>query len=203
MKKLFAFVLILALLGSSFYLGTVYRDRQMLRDGLIRLHVVANSDSEEDQAQKLAVRDAIISYLSPMLSTFSDKEEAKAFLESEIEQIRRIADDTLHSLGSAFSAVVAVTEEAFDTRHYDTFTLPAGIYSSLRVKIGEAAGKNWWCVVFPSLCTPTTTESFVDTSVSAGFGDRLSRTISNENGKEIRFFLLDVFGKIENKLFRA
>ena len=87
-------------------------------------------------------------------------------------------------------------------RQYDTFALPSGVYESLRISIGEAQGKNWWCVVFPSLCMPAVGENFSDAAAGAGFDDGLTNTLQQKKGYEIRFFLLDWLGWLENLLFR-
>ena len=94
-------------------------------------------------------------------------------------------------------AKVTLSTEYYDTRLYDTFKLPAGVYDSLKITIGEHKGKNWWCVVFPSLCLPATTDSFESVAVSAGFDSRLANTLSENRKFEIRFFLLDFLGRIE------
>jgi stage II sporulation protein R len=93
--------------------------------------------------------------------------------------------------------------EEFSKRVYDTFSLPAGLYESLRIIIGEGEGKNWWCVVFPELCLPATSEGFEETASCAGFPDALTAALEGEEGYEIRFFLLDVLGRLENLIHRV
>ena len=100
-------------------------------------------------------------------------------------------------------ANVTLTAEEFPTRIYDTFTLPAGIYDSLRITIGSGEGHNWWCVVFPSLCVPAATEGVADTAASAGFSDGLSGAITGQSGYDVRLFLLDCLGKLENLFHRG
>jgi stage II sporulation protein R len=180
----------------------VVQDRQTLSSELIRLHVVANSDSEEDQAIKLQVRDAIIQYLEENLFDITEKDAAMAFLQQHIPELTETANQALTEAGSADRAEVTLTQEAFPKREYDTFSLPAGVYESLRIRIGDADGRNWWCVVFPSLCLPATTEGFADTAAGAGFSDTLSDTLQQEDGYEFRFFFLDCLGWLQN-LFSA
>ena len=144
----------LLLLTAAFYLGTVASDRQVLSEKLIRLHVVADSDSAEDQQIKLQVRDAITAKLETVMDDFPDLETAKAYLQAHLPELEKIANDTLKAAGNGCRAVVTLAKEAFPTREYDTFTLPAGIYESLRVTIGSGEGKNWWCVMYPPLCLP-------------------------------------------------
>ena len=194
-------VLICALISASVWGMTLITDRQRLDDELIRLHVVANSDSEKDQNIKLQVRDAVLASLQKDLEKISDVEDARAYLQENLPKIRAIANETLDAVGFDGEAVVTLCKEAFGTRYYDTFTLPAGVYESLRIIIGEGAGKNWWCVAFPTLCVPATTEGFADAAVGAGFSETLSGTLAGKDGYEVRFYLLDVLGRVENFFF--
>ncbi len=198
MKKLLKFTCLLTLLLLVFQCGTLLADKRALHDDVIRLHVVANSDSPADQAQKLLVRDEIMQYLEPISSAVDNKDEAAAYLRARLPELENIANRVLARSGSTLKAAVSLREETFDTRHYDTFSLPAGIYDSLRVEIGSAQGKNWWCVVFPSLCLSVTCEGMQDAAVSAGFDDGLTSTLTGEPGYEVRFFFLDCLGKLEN-----
>ena len=177
-------------------------NKQTLREDLIRLHVVANSDSREDQTIKLHVRDAILAHLQDAMGDIENVQDAKAFISESIPQLRRVANDVLVSCGEEPDAVVTLGEETFDTRYYDTFKLPAGIYESLRITIGEGQGKNWWCVVFPSLCLPATSEGFEAVAAGAGFDEALLGALEGEQGYEVRFYLLDLLGKLENKFFQ-
>ena len=193
MKKLLkwtAFVLIL--------LGTfsLLRDRQTLNRGLVRLHVVSASDSEADQALKLRVRDAVLECVDS-LGDPQTVEEAKALLEANLPAITEAANRTLDGLDTA---TVTLCREAFPIREYDSFTLPSGVYESLRVKIGQAQGRNWWCVVFPSLCIPATGENIDSVAAGAGFSETLTEAITAPK-TEVSFFLLDLLGKAESFLF--
>ncbi len=191
------------ILAALVWCGTLLSDRQKLNEDLIRLHVVANSDSQADQEIKLRVRDAVVSSLQSDLAKVADVEEAKAYLRLNLAKIQQIANDVLEKAGFDGEAVVTLCREAFDTRYYDTFTLPAGIYESLRITIGEGSGHNWWCVVFPSLCLSATTEGFADTAAGAGFSDSLTGALTGEGAYEIRFCLLDALGKLETQFFRG
>lgn len=172
-------------------------DKAQLKNELIRMHIVANSDSEKDQAVKLQVKDAIVSYLQPIMVKFTDKEEASQYIRDHLQKIEEIANGVLKELGENKTAAVTLTQEAFDIRKYETFSLPSGIYDALRVEIGAAEGKNWWCVAFPSLCTPAAGEEFADTAAASGFSDTLTKTVAEEDGYEIRFFFLDMLGRLE------
>lgn len=193
----------LILAAAIVWCAGIVRDRVDLGNRLIRLHVVANSDSRDDQAVKLQVRDAVIRYLQDTLSEQPDVYEAKAYLEKELPNIQKIANDTLAAAGKTVTAGVSLCKERFGVRHYESFSLPAGVYESLRVTIGEGDGENWWCVVFPSLCYSAAGEEFEEVAAGAGFSEELVVSMEGKNPIEIRFFLLDLLGKLENMLFRG
>ena len=201
MKKLIKRVGICLILAALVWCGTLIADREKLNEELIRLHVVANSDSEEDQTIKLQVRDAVTASLQNDLAKVADVEEAKAYLQENLPKIQAVANETLVAAGFDGEAVVSLCKETFDTRYYDTFTLPAGVYEALRITIGAGEGHNWWCVVFPSLCIPATSEGFETEAVGAGFSDSLTGALTGEEEYEVRFFFLDVMGRVENMLF--
>ena len=198
MRKFLKAVGILSLLAAAVYISSVLRDADQLNENILRLHVVANSDSAEDQAVKLKVRDAVLSTLEDAAAAARSKEEAKTLLNNKLEELESAANAVLDAQGITDRAKVTLTQEEFPTRVYDTFTLPAGVYDSLRITIGSGEGHNWWCVVFPSLCVPAATEGVADTAASAGFSDSLSGAITGEPGYEVRFFLLDCLGRLEN-----
>ena len=198
MRKLLKFVGLAAILAALFYTGSLLADKQTLRNDVIRLHVVANSDSSEDQNIKLAVRDAVIAFVQNDINLMADAQEAKCYLTDKLSALQLVANITLKELGSSDQARVSLTKEEFGIRESDTFTLPSGVYDSLRIEIGDAAGRNWWCVIFPSLCLPVTRETFADTAVAAGFDDGLTNTLSGVDGYEVRFFFLDCLGRLEN-----
>ena len=184
------------LLAVSVWTWGLLRDRQYLDQELIRLHVVANSDTEADQGIKLQVRDAIVASLSEGMADIGDVQAAKAYLRENLSKIESIANETLEAAGVDSRAVVTLCKEAFDIRKYDTFTLPTGVYESLRVVIGEGQGKNWWCVAFPTLCMSATSEEFEEAAQIAGMDENLSETVTG--GYRLRFFLLDTLGRAEN-----
>jgi stage II sporulation protein R len=195
MKKILLITVIVAL-ALVLFVRPLLKDKASLQNNILRLHVVANSDSEEDQQQKLMVRDSIISYLQPKLEGLMDKTQVMNLIREELPKLKQVAQDTLNKIGSKLSVVVRLCREEFNTRFYDTFSLPAGIYDALRVEIGSASGQNWWCVVFPSLCLPAAGQDVVQTAAGAGMDPELGNTLTG--GHEIRFFFLDWLGKIEN-----
>ncbi len=129
-----------------------------LYDNIIRLHVLANSDSEADQALKLQVRDGILITVAELMEGVTDRAIAESILRENLAEIESAANTVLVREGSDYSASVTLTEELYPTREYESITLPAGEYTSLRVMIGEAEGRNWWCVLFPKLCIGTVNE---------------------------------------------
>lgn len=146
---------ILALAAGALTWGAgLLRDSKALEENLVRLHVVANSDSQEDQDLKLQVRDAIVAQLNGVMEELDSAQEAKEFLAEHLGELEDTANRVLQQAGSHLKAQVSLALEEFPTRVYDTFQLPAGLYEALRVTIGEGAGHNWWCVVFPTLCVP-------------------------------------------------
>ena len=200
MKKLLKRVFLCFLAVCVVYVGALMLDRQKLKNELVRLHVVAASDSGEDQAIKLRVRDAVLESLREGLADVTDIEAAKAYIRSQLPKLESAANEVLAAAGCGDAATVSLQVEEFAARVYDTFSLPAGLYESLRVTIGEGEGKNWWCVTFPTLCIPATTEGFEAVAAGAGFSDDLTGTLTGEY--EVRFYLLDLLGQLENFLHR-
>ena len=199
MKTILKIVAVCVLLVGLFWLGGVISDRKTLSEDIIRLHVVANSDSEEDQAVKLKVRDAITERLDGIMRNLPTAKEARDYILEHVEELEELANKVLKETGSLDSAHVTLTEECFDTRQYETFSLPAGVYESLRVTIGEGTGKNWWCVVFPTLCSAN---DFADTAAGSGFDNGLTGALEEDKPYEIRFYFLDLLGRLQNFFHR-
>ena len=154
-----------------------------LAEKTIRLHVVANSDSAEDQAQKLQVRDAVLEKVAQITETSRDAVSAKKEIARRIDEIREAVQKE-----TAYDVQVRMGTEQFETRYYDTFTLPAGEYPALRVNLGKAQGHNWWCVVFPSLCTAATSDALERTAAVGGFDSGETELIEGgEEAYELRF----------------
>ncbi len=203
MRKIIKIFICLLLVISALCVFDLWKDHRSLQENLIRLHIVANSDSDFDQQIKLKVKDALVAHLEPITENFTGKEQAMEYLRDNLSQLQAFVNSTLESLGVQQQAVVTLRQEAFDVRHYDTFSLPCGIYDSLRVAIGEGKGKNWWCVAFPTLCMPATTDGFADSAVSSGFSQPLTDTISNNGQYRVRFFILDCIGRLEKLFFKS
>jgi stage II sporulation protein R len=178
---------LLLLLAALLAWGTALeRQQQRISDSLIRLHVVAASDSQEDQEIKLQVRDAVLAELEPILAGASDRTEAAALLSENLDLLAQTANDRLSTLGSQDTASVRYARELFGTRVYDGFSLPGGYYDALRVEIGPAEGKNWWCVVYPQICTAATIEDQQTVAVMGGM-ESSDFAILQQNSTEYQF----------------
>lgn len=125
---------------------------EAIYDSVVRLHVIANSDSDEDQALKLLVRDAILAEMETLLKDCKTREEAETVLSKNIDLLHDTAVDTLIGNGCNMPVTVALKSENYPRKNYENICFPAGRYRSLQIRIGEAEGKNWWCVLFPQLC---------------------------------------------------
>ena len=165
------------------------RTQARLSDQLVRLHVVGRSDSPADQAEKLRLRDRVLELLTPLLADCETRDEAVNIILEHQEDLEALGDVS-----------VQVGAEYFPTRRYNTFTLPAGEYAALRVTVGEGAGRNWWCVVFPPLCTEALAEE--DASDAFLSLDEKSADLIAGGGREydLRFRLVDVWGQLRQRL---
>lgn len=176
--------LALTLAATAIAATALLREQQALSEKLIRLHVVANSDSEADQAIKLQVRDAVLAVTEPLME---EAEDPYAALSGALPEIESAAADCLAALGVADSVTVTLGPEAYPTRVYDSFALPAGQYSSLRVTIGAGEGHNWWCVVFPSICFAATSSDLEQAAATAGFSDGEVQLITEPDSYQLKF----------------
>ena len=148
-------------------------DAEIYTDTL-RLHILAASDSEEDQALKLRVRDAILAEFSERLSGASGIGEAKEVTGALLEEIEKRAEQVVAEAGFSYTVTAELTEEWYDTREYGEVRLPRGIYSSLVVRIGSGAGRNWWCVMYPPMCLDLATDAPSDDWAGGYTGEELS-----------------------------
>ena len=184
---------LLAITLALFAALALVQRQEALAGKLIRLHVVANSDTAADQAVKLQVRDAVLAAIAPLTDACTTQEEAAAALRQALPGIEQAATDALQQAGKAACPVaVRLCKERFPTRLYPTFSLPAGTYTSLRVELGEAAGRNWWCVVFPTLCTAAESEDLRTVATSAGLtGDEIALMTEDNPRYQPEFKLLE------------
>ena len=174
--------------------------QEQLSDKVVRLHVLANSDSEEDQALKLLVRDAILERAEDLLSKSGDREEAEGLLRGRLLEFEQVAAAVIAQAGYDYPVRVELEDTQFPTKEYDGFTLPAGEYLALRVLIGEAKGQNWWCVVFPPLCTTASVE-VPASALEAGLSEEEVRLITEENtGYVLKFKAVELWERLKAAL---
>ncbi len=196
--KIVAICVTLAVLAALY---GVVADRQKLSNDMIRLHVVAHSDSESDQTVKLKVRDAVLEEVASALEGKECVDDAQAWLEEHLTQVIAAANRALREAGTEQTATVTLQKESFPRRDYETFSLPSGVYESLVVRIGDAQGRNWWCVVFPALCYGSG-DAFESTAAGAGFSQPLIETVQKPD-TQVRFFFLDCLGWLQNLFFKG
>ena len=163
-------------------------ESERLSSSLIRLHVLGADDSEEEQALKLRVRDAVLDALSPLLADAADKREAGEILARSLPLIQSAAE----SAAEGRRVTVTLTRERYPTRRYERFALPAGEYDSLRVILGEGRGRNWWCVVFPPLCLSAEGTEELESAL----GEDTVQILTDGGRIALRFKLLELWGRL-------
>jgi len=164
----------------------------MIYEDTLRLHILAPSDSKEDQALKLEIRDRVLCEYGERLSECEDIASAEETAKRLLSDIERDVSAWIKEEGYSYGATVTLTEEWYDTREYDGFTLPKGIYTSLRIIIGEGEGKNWWCIMYPPLCLDVATEKAPADDALLDYTGEETRLI--KSGKyNIKFKLLEIF----------
>ena len=150
----------LLILLATLLLAVIPTERDAaIYDDTVRLHILANSDSEDDQALKYEIRNLVLEKYSASLSSFDSIESAKAELTELLPDIKRDVDCWIDECGYSYDSEILLGCEWYDTREYEEFTLPCGYYTSLRIMLGNGDGKNWWCVMFPPKCLDMATES--------------------------------------------
>ena len=173
-----------------------------LASQVIRLHVLANSDSEEDQALKLAVRDRVLETTSALLAGETEPQAAAVLLNQHLDDIAQTAAQEISAQGHDDRVEVRLEQTWFPTRQYQGISLPAGNYLALRVLIGAAEGHNWWCVIFPSLCVPATADGFADAAAAGGFTDAEINLMTRANGAYVvKFRSLELLQALKKYLF--
>lgn len=160
---------------------------------VFRFHILANSDSEEDQALKLKVRDKVLERTKILFDTANSKSDAEEFVKANLETIEKIAQNEVYKNGYNYPVKAEVVNMHFDTRYYESYTLPSGMYDALRITIGNAKGHNWWCVMYPSICISTVDEG-KDKAKDALSDDEYS--VVTDDKVEYKFFIVELFQKI-------
>ena len=198
-KRTLALVLLIVSALTVSVCAALQVQQQRMSEKIIRLHVVANSDSGADQAIKLHVRDAVLAAARQALQGAGDPQQAIA---QALPALEAAANAALAAQGSRETARVSFRRELFPTRDYDTFSLPSGVYRSLRVTIGAGGGHNWWCVIFPSLCVPATADGFVQAAEAGGFTRaEIGLMTQADEGYVLKFRSLELLQALKKALF--
>lgn len=172
--------------------GEFQKNCDSLSEKVLRLHVLANSDSEADQQLKLKVRDAILQESDRLFQQSDSKEAAMAQMATHLSDVEQVAERTLRKNGCDLPVTAALKKVKFNTRTYGNITLPAGEYDALQVEIGAAKGKNWWCVLFPSLCVPSSTNVQMEDVLTQ---DELQ--VVEQSGYDVRFKVVEWYEAVK------
>ena len=168
-----------------------------ISDSVLRFHILANSDSEEDQALKLKVRDAILIETAGLFGEGESRLEVEQIVVDNLDSIQKIAERVIKENGYNYSVKCELTYMEFNDRTYDTITLPAGYYDALRITIGEAKGHNWWCVMYPQFCiAPAIKEESLEP-----FGKTEIKIMKKPEKYKVRFYSVDLFKKFKKFFF--
>ena len=176
-----------------------------LSKSVFRLHVIANSDSDEDQILKLQVRDKLLDYMNSITANVRSKDDAIKIAQDHQKDFQIIAEQTILDKGYSYPVTVEIGNYEFPTKQYGDITLPSGYYDALRVKIGKASGHNWWCVMFPPLCFVDVTSGIVPDSSKEQLKENMSSEdysiISNDNSvTEFKFKIVELFKNFNTRL---
>ncbi len=190
---LIAFCLIYSFSFTSFVCGV-----EELKTDVVRLHILANSDSEADQAVKLQVRDALLKENTRLLKSGVNKKNARAYFDESKERLTYIAEKTLRENGFGYDVKITLNKEFFETRKYSTQVFPAGEYLSLKVILGKGEGHNWWCVMFPPMCVPSASEiSVSENEASAYLSENSNRIINGGDKYIIKLKIVEIYEELK------
>jgi stage II sporulation protein R len=201
MKRLhkWELALLLGLCAALLWGAWSAQQQEELSRKMIRLHVIAHSDSTEDQALKLQVRDAVLDYATAVLQRSADMAAAQQELQRELPRIESIARAAVTAEGYDYGVTASLGQAEFPLKEYEGFSLPAGEYTALRLVIGEGAGQNWWCVVFPPLCTAAACE-FDETALAAGLSEEDIALITESEGYVLKFRTMELWQQLRQKI---
>lgn len=168
-----------------------------IRNNIVRLHILANSDREEDQRIKLVVRDELLNCGKELFTGIVNVKNAEEILKAQKEEIISKINNTLAENGFEYTADICLVREYFNTRSYENFTLPAGEYLAIKVLLGEGEGKNWWCVMFPPLCLPAANK---DESIDIYINEEGADVVRNYQKYEMKFKIIEIYENIKNNI---
>jgi len=195
MKSFVKIVAVITVIAAALSVVSFASGCAEVRRDVLRLHVVADSDSETDQRLKLMVRDAVLEKGGEIFDGTVTADEAEKIITPRIDELKDVAEAVLQENGCDYKVSITVGEEFFVTRCYEDFTMPAGVYTAVRVNIGSAEGQNWWCVMFPPLCLPA-----ASADADAFFTDDEMKIVSSSPKYEPRFKIVEIYETIKNKL---
>ncbi|HBN10992.1 MAG TPA: stage II sporulation protein R [Ruminococcus sp.] len=184
--------LLLAIIFSDFI--SFRKSYDELQQNVLRMHIIANSDSVDDQQLKLKVRDELLSHSDEIFSDCYNISDAENNIKNKFELIEKIANDTIRKNGFSYHAKAELVNMEFAAKVYNDITMPAGTYDALRITIGNAEGHNWWCVMYPPLCLP------VEGVAEEYFDDGEQDILYNPDKYEIKFKCLEIFEKLNEKI---
>ena len=190
--------LMIGLAAAVVWGGWALREQQELADKVVRLHILANSDSEEDQALKLQVRDVVLNRAEELLRASDGRGEAEVMLREHLRELTQVAQTAIAENGYGYSVRTELANTVFPTREYEGFSLPAGNYLALRVIIGEGGGKNWWCVVFPPLCSQSSADP-PQTAMAAGLSQSDVALLEEDGGYVLKFKSIEIWEWLRRK----
>lgn len=178
------------------YITPFINTSEQISEEVFRLHILANSDSREDQELKLKVRDDILAAGEKLFKTSSSLDETIELCKKNLDFFQNTAENCLKENGSAYGVKVYVDKEYFNTREYEEFTLPSGIYNALKIEIGQGKGHNWWCVMFPAICLSGVTDDELNNYLT----EDEQKLIYSDSKYEIRFKIVELYEKVKSKL---
>lgn len=185
--------LLLSLCGFGSFAG----ECEEIRERVVRLHVLANSDTDEDQELKLKVRDTVVETAAGLFDTAQDAGDALTLAREKLPVLEAAAQQRVYEEGYDYPVKAELVNMYFTTRHYDSVTLPAGMYNALRITIGEAQGRNWWCVVFPPMCVSAASEA---AELSDVLDEEQQEIVTQPEHYEVRFKIVEILEGIGNQL---
>lgn len=178
--------------------GWINREQQELADQVVRLHVIANSDSTRDQEMKLAVRDRVLAKAENLYSGESTRGEALEILSQHLHELAQEGQSVVEEWGCEEQVTAQIGRCWFPTKEYENFALPAGEYTALRIVIGEGQGQNWWCVAFPPLCLGAASESVEQATQAGNFTPDQAALITGEHGGYVlKFKSMELLGQLK------
>ncbi len=204
MRKIFKYFIIISILIGLFFIVSAYSYATTiskdLEKNIFRLHIIANSDSIEDQTLKLKVRDAVLEYMKTLTEATTDKNSVIEYSKSNIDKFKEIAQNVIKENGYDYSVNIEIGNFYFPTKYYGNISLPSGNYDAMRIKIGKAEGQNWWCSLFPPLCFVNISSGVIDEQsenyLKSTLSDEEFSIISSTNPEiEFKFKIIELINK--------